>query len=606
MHDFSPLYSDVHCPITLTLNVECPKETIDSEDGTSSSKPKLWDPEKSETFINSIDIIKVSEIEMHLDIIQSKTNISKADIDDIVSDIEILFESTAHETFGSVIKKKKKSKTKKPQSKPWFNAECLQSRNMYHKTRRLYNKYKTEYYKNILKIVSKKYKKTLTINNRSFINEKSNQLRSLKNQNPREYWKIINSHKHSSGPQATLEHFYQFFKSMNDNPMEENQDITNDNDDTISNETIDSDIENEVNQPITETEILQNIKLLKNNKASGNDNIVNEHIKSTAHLLLPTYCKLFNIVLDTGIIPESWSIGIIKPIYKNKGDPKKAENYRPITLLSCFGKLFTSVINNRLNKYAEKHDTINWCQAGFRKNFSTSDNLFILKSLIDIAQLQHNKLYCCFIDFKQAFDTVWRVGLWQKLRESGFKGKCYNLIKNLYKDIKSKVSTREGDTALFDCTIGVRQGENLSPFLFSIFLNDLELFLSRKNVSGITCDHDFEETNYYLKLLILLYADDTVIFSNSENGLQHALSMFSEYCNKWRLTVNISKTKVIIFNSRGKPKPTLQFTFNGHNIDIINEYKYLGIYFSQSGAFSSAKKHISEQANKAVFALLKT
>ncbi|MCW4344867.1 MAG: reverse transcriptase domain-containing protein, partial [Candidatus Thiodiazotropha endolucinida] len=139
----------------------------------------------------------------------------------------------------------------------------------------------------------------------------------------------------------------------------------------------------------------------------------------------------------------------------------------------------------------------------------------------------------------------------------------------------------------------MRQGENLSPFLFSIFLNDLELFLSRKNVSGITCDHDFEETNYYLKLLILLYADDTVIFSNSENGLQHALSMFSEYCNKWRLTVNISKTKVIIFNSRGKPKPTLQFTFNGHNIDIINEYKYLGIYFSQSGAFSSAKKHIS-------------
>ena len=171
-----------------------------------------------------------------------------------------------------------------------------------------------------------------------------------------------------------------------------------------------------MNQPITESEILKNVKLLKNNKASGIDNTVNEHIKSTVYLLLPINCKLFNVIFDTGIIPQSWSIGIIKPIYKNKGDPKSAENYRPITLLSCFGKLFMSIINNRLNNYAEQHDNINWCQTGFRKTFSTSDNLFILKSLIDIMQSQHKRLYCWFLDFKQAFDTVWRVGLLQKLQ----------------------------------------------------------------------------------------------------------------------------------------------------------------------------------------------
>lgn len=605
VHDFSPLYSDVHCPITLFLNIEIPNETNHSEDEVSTSRPKLWSPDKSECFVNNIDILKIAEIEMHLDSIQSKSTVSKEEINEIVSEIGTVFESTARTTFGSVNQKRKKCNTNKSQFKPWFNSECFQARNMYHKSRQLYNKYKTEYYKNILKIVSKKYKKTLSTNNRRFIAEKNNQLRSLKNQNPREYWKIINSHKQSSGPQASLENFYQFFKSMNEDSEEANQDIGNDHDDTTLDETIECDIENEVNQPITEAEILQNVKLLKNNKASGIDCIVNEHIKSTAHLLLPTYCKLFNIILDTGIIPESWTVGIIKPIYKNKGDPNSAENYRPITMLSCFGKLFTSILNNRLNKYAEKHDTINWCQAGFRKNFSTSDNLFVLKSLIDIAKLQHNKLYCCFVDFKQAFDTVWRVGLWHKLRLNGFKGKCYNLIKNLYEDIKSKVSTREGNTDLFDCTIGVRQGENLSPFLFSIFLNDLEDYLFQKNVNGITCDFDLQETNIYLKLIILLYADDTVIFSDSENGLQHALNMFSEYCNKWRLTVNTSKTKIIIFNSRGKPKPTLKFSLNGHGIDIINEYKYLGIYFSQSGTFAPAKKHISEQANKAVFALLK-
>ena len=128
----------------------------------------------------------------------------------------------------------------------------------------------------------------------------------------------------------------------------------NDNPEDLLNETINVNVENEVNQPITEAEILKSVKSLKNNKASGEDNIVNEHIKSTIHLLLPIYCKLFNIILDTGIIPETWSVGVIKPIYKNKGDPKNAENYRPITLLSCFGKLFTSIINNRLNDFAEK------------------------------------------------------------------------------------------------------------------------------------------------------------------------------------------------------------------------------------------------------------
>ena len=123
-------------------------------------------------------------------------------------------------------------------------------------------------------------------------------------------------------------------------------------------------------------------------------------------MLLPIYTKLFNLILDTGIIPESWTIGVIKPIYKNKGNPKAPENYCPITLLSCFGKLFTLIINNRLNKYCEEHNTINRCQAGFRKKHSTTDNLFILKSLIDILQSQHEKLFCCFVDFKQAFDTV--------------------------------------------------------------------------------------------------------------------------------------------------------------------------------------------------------
>ena len=123
-----------------------------------------------------------------------------------------------------------------------------------------------------------------------------------------------------------------------------------------------------------------------------------------------------------------------------------------------------------MSKIADKYDIINGSQSGFRKHFSTSDSLFILKK----------KLLCCFVDFKQAFDTVWRAGLWRKLTHHDIKGKCFDFIHNMYKNIKPKITTNEGNSQFFNCNVGVRPGENLSPFLFSIFLNDLEDYLVSK------------------------------------------------------------------------------------------------------------------------------
>lgn len=164
--------------------------------------------------------------------------------------------------------------------------------------------------------------------------------------------------------------------------------------------------------------------------------------------------------------------------------------------------------------------------------------------------------------------------------------------------------THEGSTEFFECHTGVRQGENLSPFLFTIFLNDLNFFLTSRNVNGVKCDFDSEDIVVFLKLLILLYADDTVLFSDNETDLQHALFVFEEYCQRWKLTVNTLKTKVVVF-SRGRLHKNMQFKFQNKDIEIVKEYKYLGIYFSRSGSFAAAKKHIAEQATKAVFALLK-
>jgi len=131
--------------------------------------------------------------------------------------------------------------------------------------------------------------------------------------------------------------------------------------------------------------------------------------------MCPIYVKLFNLILKTGIIPSEWTKGVILPIYKNKGNKKDPNNYRGITLLSCLGKLFTSLLNTRLTKFAKTHQLIGPEQAGFRKGYSTTDHVFVLNCIVDMYLYKHKKLYCTFIDYKKAFDSIDRITLWKHL-----------------------------------------------------------------------------------------------------------------------------------------------------------------------------------------------
>ena len=220
-----------------------------------------------------------------------------------------------------------------------------------------------------------------------------------------------------------------------------------------------------------------------------------------------------------------------------------------LSIFSCLGKLCTLILNNRLNDFTEKYDITDSCQAGSWKNYCTADKIFIIKRLIDIARANKNKVYFCFVDIKQVFDIVWRPGLWSKLREHHINGKCLTIIQNLYKDIKSQIIANGASSAYFLCLNGVRQGENLSPILFSIFLNDLSHFLRTQQVKEITINENSHEISVNLKILLLLYADDTLLFSSTETDLQHTLDSFNHYCKTWHLTVNVQQTKVLIFNS---------------------------------------------------------
>ena len=368
-------------------------------------------------------------------------------------------------------------------------------------------------------------------------------------------------------------------------------------------------INEDINIEFSLEEIKCIIKKLKNGKACGMDHVRNEFLKTCTDEILEIFVKLFNLVLNTGIVPETWCIGMILPLYKNKGDVNNPDNYRGITLLSCVGKLFTAILNERLTCYVEAAGIMGDEQAGFRHEFSTIDHIFTLHALIEYYSVRKKKLYCAFIDYKKAFDFVDRSFLWSKLISNGINGKILTVIRNLYSGAKSCIKLDGEISDYFNCNVGVRQGENLSPLLFALFLNDFEYSISRKyngltdlanDINILLSDDDVE---HFLKMYVLLYADDTIVLAESPSELQNALDAVANYCENWKLTVNTSKTKIVVF-SKSKANNLPAFLFGHDIIEVVDSYVYLGTVFNYNGSFSKAIDKQLQQGKKAFYALL--
>ena len=139
----------------------------------------------------------------------------------------------------------------------------------------------------------------------------------------------------------------------------------------------------------------------------------------------------------------------------------------------------------------------------------------------------------------------------------------------------------------------------MSPLLFATFINDLENCLNTEQCNGINIDDSI--LTDFLKILILLYADDTVIFAENINDMQMSSNVFHDYCIRWKLTVNMTKTKVVVFGSKGRRHPI--FYLFDNILEVTDCYKYLGLCFSKNCTYSLTKKCIKEQATKAMFLL---
>ena len=265
--------------------------------------------------------------------------------------------------------------------------------------------------------------------------------------------------------------------------------------------------------------------------------------------------------------------------------------------MSVFGKLFSRVLNNRLDKWAEEYNVYIEAQSGFRAGMGTVDNIFVLHGVIKHCLSEGKRLYATFVDFTKAFDYVVRENLWLKLIKFGVRGRILNVIQSMYKSVKSIVKYNNCLSEDFTCYLGVRQGECLSPFLFSLYLNDLESEFAKNGFEGVDIG--------VLKLFLLLYADDIVIFSETEKGLQTGLDILYAYCQSWKLKVNIQKTKVMVFRKGGFLPQNLRFMYDGQNLEIVNKFVYLGIVFTTGGAFTETFSTLAGQGGKAIFKMTK-
>ena len=147
----------------------------------------------------------------------------------------------------------------------------------------------------------------------------------------------------------------------------------------------------------------------------------------------------------------------------------------------------------------------------------------------------------------------------------------------------------------FECEIGLLQGEIVSPILFSFFLNDIDLSVQENIYVGIIADQ--------LSTYLLLIADDGVIVSETAEGLQATLNRLKQYCNKWNMTVNVDKTKIIVFKKSGFRKRQMKLYYKGTEVGIVNQFNYLGMVLSSGGSFMKATNTLSSKVVKAVITL---
>lgn len=344
---------------------------------------------------------------------------------------------------------------------------------------------------------------------------------------------------------------------------------------------ISSDYENlKLNSPITPEDITTAIKQLKPNKAAGPDNIKNEFLTQAKEEILPSLQQIMSLIYKTEQIPEQWQESEITTIYKGKGDRELLTNTRGLTLSSAVGKLFERIINNRICPQLDYTEA----QAGGRKGRSTTDHLFILKSILNQAKMDGKPVYCAFLDLEKAYDKVWIMGIMHILWGSGIKGKLWRLVYKLNSNIKAQIRTKYGLTRIIKIPENLKQGGVLSVAEFAKIIDELEREMK---------DHGLGYAYHDLLISTLLFVDDIVLMAETPEILQKMLDVVENFTVKWRLVIGMKKSKVMVIGPTAKLNT--KWKIGDDELEVVKTYNYLGEAISND---LSMKYHFQQKAGK--------
>lgn len=328
------------------------------------------------------------------------------------------------------------------------------------------------------------------------------------------------------------------------------------------------------------------INNLKSGAATGYDNISSKFIKRYSNMLSPVLVKFINTSFETFTFPDSLKTAVVTPIFKN-GNTTTISNYRPISVLTSFSKVFESIIKQRLNSFMVQNEILHKEQYGFEKNSNTAAACLSLTHFISHKIDEGNYVACVFLDFQKAFDCVDHEILLYKLEK-------LNLNQNQVSFFRSYLCKRQQRVRINNTLSehktnkkGVPQGSILGPDLFKIYINDIS-FLN-------------------LKGQIQLYADDAALKYSSKheedirNDINHDFVVIEEWLKKHRILLNTKKTKIILFENRNFAN--INFYFNNEKIETVKNFNYLGLILDSKLKWVDHIDHIIKKTSPYVFIL---
>ena len=346
--------------------------------------------------------------------------------------------------------------------------------------------------------------------------------------------------------------------------------------------------------PITYEEVQLAIGKTKLRTAMGGDNIPAAFLREGGGVLSEALVRLFNLVLSEEQVPMSWTSEKTRLLHKG-GSKLDLDNYRGITVASNVMKVFTRIWGARLERCVEDSGMLGEMQGGFRKGRSTSEQAFILSTLMEKSNKTRKKMCIAFVDLRKAYDTVKRDKLWEVLQEVGFGRKFISIVQGLYQGHRKTVMVGSEPTRPIVCARGLKQGCVLSPMLFAIFIEKLSSQLLQMG-EGIQLGD--------VSIPALFFADDIALFAASEEALQRKLDLVYKFMTERGLEINFRKTKIMrvgpgsnverVWGVRGLGEEAM------HTVEETKAYRYLGILFGSARRFLQHRKKKLEMLPRAI------